>query len=232
MIRENYWTKLLAIIGNFCFSRHPQVSRAKSLFLLHLVEEHDEQGAEDAGGEGAEQDGYLAGGSEHVGGFGGEFAEGEGVDEDGHGEADAAEAGYGEEHFPGGSFGHGANFALDGDEGGEGDADGFSEEESEEDAHADESYAFEWEGLENVEEADIRNNYTCIRKCKDWHDAEVDPRIEFVLKTITHSDGVIANVAETTQTVTLIRIREILLITYRHWCCQFVLVLDKTSVEV
>ena len=29
VIRENYWTRLLAIIGNFCFSRHPQVSRAE-----------------------------------------------------------------------------------------------------------------------------------------------------------------------------------------------------------
>ena len=85
----------------------------------------DEEAAKNTSGEGAEEDGYLTTGTEvlhkvRVG------TEGECVNKDAHGEADAAEAGYGEEHFPGGSFGHGANLALDGDEGGEGDADGLT----------------------------------------------------------------------------------------------------------
>ena len=61
-----------------------------SRFFLYSIEYGDKQGTEDAGTEGTEQDGYLARGTEHVGGVRAEIAKREGVNEDGHGEANAS----------------------------------------------------------------------------------------------------------------------------------------------
>ena len=89
--------------------------------MYHL----DEEAAKNTSGEGAEEDGYLTTGTEvlhkvRVG------TEGECVNKDAHGEADAAEAGYGEEHGPSGAFRHFAYFTFNGKVAGEGDADGFA----------------------------------------------------------------------------------------------------------
>ena len=101
-----------------------------SLAGLELMHEGNQDGAQDAGAEGAHEDGDLAGVAEVLGDFGGDVGTGEaqGIDKDGHREADTAQTGDGEEHGPGGLGGHLAHLALDGDPGGDGDADGLAEQ--------------------------------------------------------------------------------------------------------
>ena len=148
------------------------------------MEQRDEDGAEDACGKGAEQDGYLAGGAENVCGLRSEFAKGEGIDENCHCETDTSQAGDSEKHFPRCPFWHGSHFAHDGNETGKCDADRFAEQESEEDAHADKACTFDaWQCLENVEETDVGNDNSSVGKCENRHDEEVDPRIEGMFET-------------------------------------------------
>ena len=114
MIKKEQISSSPELVEGLCSTLHAP-------FMHHLYEE----AAEDACGERAEEDGYLATCAKVLDEVR-VVAEREGVDEDAHGEADTAEAGYGEEHGPGGTFRHFAYLTLDGDEAGEGDADGFA----------------------------------------------------------------------------------------------------------
>ena len=60
----------------------------------------------------------------------------------------------------------------------------------------------------DVEETDVRNDNTCIGKCKDRHDEEIDPRIKCVFQTVRHADRVVIDITHAAQTVALRTIRK------------------------
>ena len=158
------------------------------------MEHIDEDAAENACGEGTNENGYLAGVPHELTHFLWILAEGKGIDENGHGETDTTEASHSEEHLPCRVGRHGAHFALDGDETGKGDANGLSKEQSEEHTHA---HASEFRTvLEDVEVGELGDLYASVGQGEDGHDEVVDIRIEGVLESVTHTDGSFRHNAE------------------------------------
>ena len=165
------------------------------------MEKVDEHAAEDTCTQRTEQHGDFACVAKEFTNLRAVLAKRQRIDEDGHREADTAEACHSEEHLPCGVAGHDTHLGFNSDERCDGDANGFAEQQAEEHTH---THASKFRAvLEDVEVGEVGYLHTGIGECEDRHDEVVDIRVERMLQAVTHADAAFRHYAETSETVAL-----------------------------